>query len=903
MARIVNFNKRIRNLNEFNDNLVIGLGGTGGRVLKELRKRLFDEYEGIPGVIGFMYIDSSDELTRQDDPSWLTPEGYNAQFTNSEFLDISLPCDGSCLLGHYEAYPYMKGLIDSCKSLKFYRPHCGAMQNRRLGRVLLRARASSFDGMLHLHVAQLQEITGYNSVNFTIVTGLSGGTGSGCVVSVIGHIWRLYPDARITVMATLPPCPPPPGCDTGYYLANSYAALRELNALNIGRLELTDLMTGEKFQPGMPYDPYLSYCHKRQENKVFRLFVFERFYNEYDKISNILYHNLRIQPGYTAEEDYLRATLMYSTITEPECDASVREGEVVYARTKAVGLLGLYRFVYPRQQILRYVAYGVAEQSYNQLLFNNYIESLGYICEPLPTPPLDIKELRQWGMDEDHLTLNVPYDDRYQHFHSFRDEWDNVSSLITGEAAATSEKSKMRDMAERFRSYYDCHFRHEGAERYFQAATACIKYHANLCIGRYESYITEKLMAGEKSVCNVIDETRLLIDHFRQLRQEAERNESSWSDEIRNLQCEADKIIQRFESAPLLRIFRGQRDILQLKHVLTDLYVGKTRQCALAYERQLLQVLEARVQETAVAFGEFRYVLTDKREEARHLAQKETEAPSYTFYVVNPLRVIEFERKLFCNRLVMENLTALTRKRIFEEEQQPIRRLVSDIRHELKPQHLISLYYDTILQADMEHCDPERLFSTGILQEIQSMPIDSSRLDDMLRTAMSAADVSPLLNDNEMLKAVRNNPFTADVAGFGRACTLVCVHQPTTGREKELIDEFTTAVRALGNHDRQMVEINNHSDNCDEISIATVCSGFPLRCLKSLPKLKNQYDELLSHNGQQAVAVLHTEDSFTELPSLEVETKAEATCTEQQEMPLSSADPDLPSMPSPPRPV
>lgn len=32
----------------YHNNLIIGLGGTGGRVLKELRKRIYDEFDEIP---------------------------------------------------------------------------------------------------------------------------------------------------------------------------------------------------------------------------------------------------------------------------------------------------------------------------------------------------------------------------------------------------------------------------------------------------------------------------------------------------------------------------------------------------------------------------------------------------------------------------------------------------------------------------------------------------------------------------------------------------------------------------------------------------------------------------------------------------------------------------------------
>ena len=45
------------------NHLLIGLGGTGGKVLRELRKRIYEEYRSHePGngvFLGYLYVDSS----------------------------------------------------------------------------------------------------------------------------------------------------------------------------------------------------------------------------------------------------------------------------------------------------------------------------------------------------------------------------------------------------------------------------------------------------------------------------------------------------------------------------------------------------------------------------------------------------------------------------------------------------------------------------------------------------------------------------------------------------------------------------------------------------------------------------------------------------------------------------
>lgn len=55
------------------NHFIIGLGGTDGKIIRALRKSLYQEFHGsaIPDVgIGYLYVDSSSEMMGIDDPSW-----------------------------------------------------------------------------------------------------------------------------------------------------------------------------------------------------------------------------------------------------------------------------------------------------------------------------------------------------------------------------------------------------------------------------------------------------------------------------------------------------------------------------------------------------------------------------------------------------------------------------------------------------------------------------------------------------------------------------------------------------------------------------------------------------------------------------------------------------------------
>ena len=73
------------------NHLVIGLGGTGGKVIRAVRKAIYQEFRKTEpdGVkLRFLYVDSSRELMGLDDPTWRTL-GVNVQLDPRSQLSIT----------------------------------------------------------------------------------------------------------------------------------------------------------------------------------------------------------------------------------------------------------------------------------------------------------------------------------------------------------------------------------------------------------------------------------------------------------------------------------------------------------------------------------------------------------------------------------------------------------------------------------------------------------------------------------------------------------------------------------------------------------------------------------------------------------------------------------------------
>ena len=856
----------------YHNNLIIGLGGTGGRVLKELRKRIYDEFDETPDGIGFMYVDSSRELMRHDDPTWLTPDVKNAQFFEREFLDISVKPLSDPLAALLKHFPNLKGIIENCERLKNYRPEAAAMQDRRLGRVLLGFHATEFDCLLRDRVLHLQNQTRSSDLNITVVTGLSGGTGSGCVISVIAHILQLYPDAIISVMATLPTIPPPPMHDTGRYLANAYAALRELNALNIGKLKLTDLVTGEKFQPELPYNRSLDFCHRLQENKLFRLFLFDSFRSEYDMIANILYHNIWLGTGNSAVETYRRNLEMYATIPAPEFNAAIEEGEYIEARTRAVGALGLYRIIYPRKQILRHIAYHTAIQIYNQLLFNHFVEDIGYVETPVTPAPVDMKMLIWWKMDKRHLMLDPPYDITQSKFMSFCDEWEKASHLILTDIVKNDVAEPLREMQYRFNDYYENLFRHEGVRNYFISAENSIYIHVEDCIETYKNYIVPSILSGKKGVCDVINQTNQLVDYIRERREENGRQRIECENEIRRWQDIINETVRDYEcSNILIRIIKKSEYIQRLNADINRLYKLKTEYHALEYENCLLMRLEPRVHEIVSEFDKIKLVLTRECEQANKLANDERQSPTNTLFVVDWNKVKEYEHKLFNNRHEMESISLLVREVILKGWQQSFDKFASIMEEGIKVKNIKPIFYNFINKYDYSlflgigkllH-GKNVFFELGLLIP-KNLPIMPQVIEQALEKAIPEVQLKKVLQSSSLKRhGLRHDPHTVFLISVPHTTLLL-----SSIFTKSFVDCLNKIIYSLPKGVE--VVIDSNAENEHEISFASVQTNLTIQNLEILSKLKEQYNSLMSNKGTQAANMLHTEDAFENLPSLEI---------------------------------
>src|SRR5260370_28589256 len=94
------------------NHLIIGLGGTGGRILRALRKSVYQEFlsqDPVNGNIRYLYVNSNEEMMAADDLSWKV-FGESVQLSRPSPLQIS-PANTAAVLANLGRSPVICLLI------------------------------------------------------------------------------------------------------------------------------------------------------------------------------------------------------------------------------------------------------------------------------------------------------------------------------------------------------------------------------------------------------------------------------------------------------------------------------------------------------------------------------------------------------------------------------------------------------------------------------------------------------------------------------------------------------------------------------------------------------------------------------------------------------------------------
>ena len=868
------------------NHFIIGLGGTGGKIIRALRKSLYQEFHGdsMPDVdIGYLYVDSSNEMMSMDDPTWKTL-GTSVQLPKASQLLIT-DANLTSRLDNLDSYPGLKHWLGSPEAWRdILNSIVGATlggQKRRLGRFLFACKAGNYREQVQTQVKQLQQ-SGETDVTFHIVLGLAGGTGSGSVIDAVAQLRDLYPDSkrfRILVYALLPDAYPHPNWDTGNYHANGFAALTELNAMSIGSYRPYDV-TGvkERLTLSDPFNGCFVFGNENENgltvdvDKDLPGIVADFLYQKIVAVHNVNWASLgRMENAENGDGS-------------PETAPQGRMPE----RSKRFLTFGIKRLAIPEEEISEYLTYSFARQAALQLRFNHWQPSSGFIDEPRKQDFHEFvqqKETQQrWLLSDDHLTLALgilPEDAVNKRWKSFTGEWEavipNFKSLVRERDRATWLDELTKLCEKRFQEDY----RTLGVPGFYRTKLKARKDMAREIRSRIEQELVNEWKVGAKSAWDV---SRLLIALTETLDERLKACDENVV-RARNAEEQAQSRVlgnlQKWSGMSLLsKHLLGTPDsLLDAQGVhLQEMYVYRTRAEGWGFAKALLMEVIAEVTDLKGEVDRVANTLQQSLKkfetgiQARLNDAGSGDLRQHLIRFYDPLQVKAVSRRLVLDEAEQKTQTGRVRAALVEKIG-PDGGFVQF--NQRVPESTFLDVLETVCEdnARIAHQNlvqnpKERLLGMSIIDKLRDRyGADPQELKSYVSDLVSRAGNFMALEPLEIHRAAPGIPV-----GVPTAISKFTVILPRAPEQAEFSGVLKASLREARTGDVEIIESDGRPN---EITLVSITNLLPLRYLKPLKFLEEKYRRRIDTGGARARLELHTEGDGSAWPRLFVASSAE----------------------------
>ncbi|MBR6698824.1 MAG: DUF4339 domain-containing protein [Bacteroidaceae bacterium] len=886
------------------NHILVGLGGTGGKILKAFKMRMFEEYptaeerKKIP--VALLYVDSTDEMMPKDGRS--RPDfrvmGQDASFTNNEFLNIKA-VDVEHILDHIGNYPSVKGIVENVSSVKSAIGSLGeaAGQKRRAGRLLFAANAIGYVNSLRDAFARCQSVSGDASTLYiNIFAGLCGGTGSGSIVDVVVQTRKTFPDAVISVYAMMPEMHlPKADMDQGRYYQNGYAALAELNALQAGRWFPQDVTrSGEARYHNDKVKGVangLTIYSNVNENgvtvnslkelpKIVSDYIFARIFvvNETDDNLVGIKHAFRYENMDDFAYEYDEA-------------ANAIDGKIPVARTKKIASFGIKRVMYPELRILKHITYTVGESVLYQFKYNNWRENQGFVNEErnkdYRKEYLNSDNLSKWMLDEKHLTQEVKVLESDADYPLFSDYWHD-KAIGYAEDAKKAE-CPLNELDNIMAEFYTSHFREEGVESFYIGKAKAIPEISKEIRHGIEAELFEKWKVGDVSIVELQKVSKLLLERMGEIRTELEARIKEAKEEYEA--CDQDRLdnVSEWSRLGILQrmVGAGARRYADHQGILTDYYTAKTMLIALEFAKQLAAKVFVELGKMDADILSFSQKINEAIEETERLvaAQRKVnkgleDMKGAIIEVSEDDAMTEFEVDLKIDKVDMPNISRQLRESILpQEEFINFGRLANEISvDDIKDAFDVKLSAVVKAKHDEKADSDNKVLGLNILTQLQQKLRTDDDIKKFAHDIVSQSGAFLKLNNDQIQLHLRNNEGNlspTNPASINKKVILVSIPSPdeNAGLTK-FADKLEDAIKNSFNQStaRTDIIIDRKSPRKDELCIMTVSYNFPMRAIDWMSPYKERYEQFLNTGNPNTdvtnAILLHSEGDGKNLPSV-----------------------------------
>lgn len=900
------------------NHLIIGLGGTGGKILRALRKRIYAEFSSNTDTgnvhLDYLYMDS-DLKDLNDNDSWKY-QGHPVHLAARQ--KVSIHGFGGGVLANLDNYPAMRAFItEEDRRLMNNDQVAGIItagiggQRRRFGRMLLAYNVVSeptrgFHAVLQQRINEMVHDTGNGEVVFHICAGLAGGTGSGTIVDVVSLLHQINKDrgvvnAEVYLYLYLPENQAGKADVQGFYYSNGYAALQELNALSVNAyhpIDITgkrDLVTGQVRRlcnVGNPFKMAWLFSEINEDNHVL---------SKDDKLPTALGDFLYQRIIASAQGQDTHMGKIEQLENNPPHAENDEDGIGVHSRNFIT--LGIKRIVYPENKIKGF-AYDKNECSIiAAMLCNMWNQRSGYgfttdeeagfgLATEARTPAT---QERFW-LDYQSVTLQRPIKDyaASDDWNSYEDYWEMVCNDIAADVC-DSERDRhnwLPTFQDSCETQFCELFRERGVRSYFttQRKPEEVNRHAAVICKRLENTIFGEWINGLHGEQPWSLQKALIF--LKEVENATRERIPIISEQKAALQTEMDE-----NSEKLKRLENQIKDTGWLLQVLFNLakkhfmkyaglkaqdYTYRTQMEACDYAELLLTEVVSRIQEMVQTVTRLQNLLSQGRTNAEMYATEALQKANYSegevqvmderfepAYVYDGVEHLLLMDKDLQFEILKNVMTALRSNADADNGSSPFLstyRFMGGLAMQGIPGDLVTENTDTLLG-----------FIAAKSDDLIKNKLDSIAKEDVTRKLLGVNILDRIRQDfpteallEQYLMGIKQECKVqlqwsgeerghGGVEGIARYGIQICLPQCTDNAYRELFKRKCQDVFEGDMFDNSSITRNSASN---EILFLMVYSGFPLRFIQNVSLMKERYDNLTStHNEARALnkMLLHTE--------------------------------------------
>ena len=915
------------------NHILVGLGGTGGKILKAFKMRMYEEFPDAKDrdkqPVALLYVDSTDEMMGIGRPDFRVM-GLDASFTKNEFLYIK-DVDVVKILDNIDNYPSVKGIVNNVSAVKTAIGSLGqaAGQKRRAGRLLFAANAIAYVNALKNAYGRCDAIShNAEKTNIHIFAGLCGGTGSGAIVDAIVQTRKTFPDAIISVYAMIPEMNlPKANMDQGRYYQNGYAALNELNALQAGRFTPHDV-TGAGKEARLFTDKVkgvadgLTLYSNVNENGLT-----VNSLNELPKIvSDYIYARVfLINSDDEVNGDIIRAYTFENmddfALEYDETKNAGADGQIPVARTKKINSFGIKRVMYPELRVLKHITYTVGESILYQFKYNHWREDMGYVNEEVNKDYREVyfndNNLSKWMLDYKHLTLEHKILQTDKDYPRFNEYWHDKATVYAEDAK--NADCPLNELDSIMGDFFEKQFRGNGVTEFYKGKERAIPEIAKEIRRTIEHEVYEKWKVGDISIIELQKVSKLLLERITEIRKDIEEQANKELEEFEAIDVERRENVSEWSQLGLLQrmVNKGARMYADHQEILTDYYTCKTMLVAWEFAKKLAAKLFVELGKMDADISAFGQKINDAIEETERLiaAQQKVnkgleDMKGAVIEVSEEEQMASFEVDLKVDKIDMPNISRQLRESILPQtEFTNFGNLATSISvdavkdaFDLKLAEIIKTKHDEKAESD------KKVLGLNILTQLQQKLTTDEEIKRFADEIVKQSGVYLKLNNDQMQLHVRNNEGSlspTNPASINKKTILVSIPSPDDNESlKAFADKLAKAIEESfpQGSSRPSLVINKKSPRKDELSIVTVAYCFPMRCMTWMATYKDKYEQFLNSGNPNTDAsnaiLLHSEGDGSELPSLfVVENAAEIAAKSAPANQFVTSAPTAPGMP------